>query len=285
MTTAASGPVADGVSADSATNAQPVLIPHRRSDRVSRVFMWYTRRLFRKKFNAVRFERASLERLIRFSSGDGPFIMLGNHPSWWDPLIAVLVSGYVIPERPMMAVMDAAELERFAIFKKLGVFGVDPDDPRALEPMTNYLRDRFAEDPRQIFWITPQGHFTDVRLPIKLRPGAAAVAASLDGVRVGSVALEYSFWNAPKPEAFVRFQAVEQPERTTTTGWLRTMTAAMRTNQETLTGLIAARDPAPFEPIVGGPPTNATPIYNMWLRLRGRSGELGESRSGKGGAT
>ena len=182
--------------------------------------------------------------------------------------------------RKMLAVMDAAELERFAIFRRLGVFGVDPDDPASQGVMVSYLERLFAADESQAFWITPQGRFTDVRAPIRLRPGAAAVAARLGGVRVGCVHMDYVFWNEPKPELLIRFEEVDVPDRLTTTGWLRTMTAAMERNRERCGALAVARDAGPFVTIAGRGGAGASGVYGAWLRLRGRAGELGARRVG-----
>jgi len=259
------------------------LIEHRRSAQVFGVFAWYTRGLFGRKFSAVRFERSSLERLRSFAAGGGPMVMLGNHQSWWDPLVAVLVTGEVIPDRKMLAVMDASELERFGIFRRLGVFGLDPDDPASQGVMVSYLERLFARDSSQAFWITPQGRFTDVRSPIRLRPGAAAVAARLEGVRVGCVHMDYVFWNEPKPELLIRFEEAGVPDRLSTTGWLRTMTAAMERNRDACGALAMARDAEPFVTIAGRGGAGASGVYGAWLRIRGRGGELGAKRADAAG--
>ena len=257
------------------------VVPHRRSKRFMDFFGWYTGRLFRKRFAAVRFERESLACLSGLDGHDGPVIMLGNHPSWWDPLVAVLLSATQTPARPMMAVMDADELERFGFFRRLGVMGVDPDDPSSLEPMVSYLEGEFARERRSTLWITPQGHFTDVRAPLRLRPGAARLAARLPGVRVGALAMEFCFWDEQLPQLCIRYVEVATPERETTTGWLRSMSEAMRSNQEALAALVIARRADPFTVIGGKGVAGHNPVYDLWLRLRGRGGALGARRRAK----
>jgi hypothetical protein len=135
----------------------------------------------------------------------------------------------------------------------------------------------FSREPGSVLWITPQGHFTDVRTPARLRPGAARLAARLAGVRVAIIAMEFGFWDEQLPEVFMRFGFVEAPVRASTTGWLRTMTEAMRREQALLADLVIARDAAPFVTI-GGRGGGINPIYDAYLRLKGRGGKLGERR-------
>ncbi len=272
---------ADGADTGFGADGHKVL-PHRRSSHVVGFFGWYTRRLFRKRFAAVRVEKASLDRLNALAADDRPLIIIGNHPSWWDPLVAVLLNTTRLRGRPMMAVMDRAELERFAVFRKLGVLGVDPDDPDALDPMVRYLADEFRRQPNSVLWITPQGHFTDVRVPARLRPGAARLAARLDGVRVAVLAMEFTFWDDQFPEVFMRVidaapsENADQPPSTTV--WLRTMTAAMRDNQAALAELVKLRRSEPFVTIAGKGGGAINPVYDLVLKLRGRTGELGQRR-------
>ncbi len=261
------------------------LLEDRYSDRFFSVFSWYVARMFRKSFHAVRIEPESIQLLERTNSHDGPVIILGNHPGWWDPLVAVLLSRVYLPSRPMLAAMDRAELERFGILRRVGVFGIEPDNPATLPAQVEFLRNRFVERPKATFWITPQGDFTDVRQRLRLRPGAASVASRLEpSPRVLALAMDYCFWNDRQPELFTRLMPVKaEPrsgERLTTTDWHRAMTATMQVNQDALTERVLQRNPDDWALVLesrGHQRTN--PVYDLWLRLRGRSGELGSTRN------
>jgi 1-acyl-sn-glycerol-3-phosphate acyltransferase len=254
-------------------------------------FAWYTRRLFGKKFSATLIERGSRAVLEHAAQHDGPVLIYANHPGWWDPLVAVLLTNELMNGRPMLAAMDRSELQRFNFMRRLGLFGIDPDDAASLQPMVGYLARSFQTEPRQTFWVTPQGHFKDVRDDLKLRPGAATTAARLSerwpphephGLRVVALAIEYTFWNEREPMCLLRAREIEPPnDARSTTAWQRAMTASLRDGMERLAELAIARDPAPFEPIVGGDATKVNPVYDVWLRLRGKSGGLGERREGR----
>ena len=260
------------------------ILPDRYSARFFGFFSRYVRRMFRKSFHGVHLEPDSIEVLRELNGHQGPAIALGNHPGWWDPMVAVLLTREFLPDRLMLAAMDRTELERFGILRRLGIFGIEPDDPNSLPAQIEFLAGRFTERPRAVFWITPQGRFTDVRETVRLRPGAAAVAARLDpSPKVVSLAMDYCFWNDRKPELCMRVQRVEVKPREgaapSTTDWMRAMTAAMQENQDALTAIVLQRNPDHWSPVIERRQHQSTnPVYDLWLRLRGRSGELRSHR-------
>lgn len=250
-----------------------LLIPAAPLPRVQGGFHWYLTRLFRKSFAGIWIASSTRSLLEELNAQTGPAIVLVNHASWWDPLVALMLARRFMPMRSLLGPMEAEQLRKFSFFRKLGVFGINPDDPASLEAMTAYVRSRFEADPRTVLWITPQGQFADVREPIRLRPGAAAVAARSPSVTVVSVAVEYSFWSDRRPELFLRFARVGG-KADSTAGWTREMTAVMQQNADALAGLVIARDYAPFSPIMDASRGRINPLYDLWLRLRGRKGDI-----------
>ncbi|TVQ52789.1 MAG: acyltransferase [Phycisphaerales bacterium] len=249
------------------------LIPADPSPRVRRGFAWYSRRLVRKSFYALRIARET-ESLARDLNRDrAPVLIAMSHASWWDPIIGLLLHEAYLPDRNACAPMDAEQLERFRFMRKLGIFGINPDDPASLDAMQSYVDQWFHANDRPAIWITPQGRFTDVREPIRLRPGAAALAASHPEAKVLTVAAEYTFWQDQKPEIFVRFARCES-ERDTTPGWHRALTETMQECQSRLAELVMQRDPRQFTSLIGGETARINPIYDWWLRLRGKSGGI-----------
>lgn len=259
-------------------DAFPGITPATRSARVYSFFQVYNERLFRKSFNAVRVARGSERALQSASDGDHLLIVLLNHASWWDPLLPMLMERRYVPDRVGFAPIDNAMLAKFAFFRKLGLFGVDLDQRASLDSMVAYVRSLRDEHTRIALWLTPQGEFADPRAPIRLRPGAAAVASrvpvSTDDIRVVSMSIEYTFWIEKRPEALVRFQRVETPERATTAGWQRSMTRAMTENRDALASLVISRDPAAFLNLTDGHGPKTSLLYDLWLRLRGRDASI-----------
>jgi hypothetical protein len=211
-----------------------------------------------------------------------------NHASWWDPLVALVVGTELFSARRVIAPMHAEQLRRFAFMRRLGMFGIDPDNPESLGAMSTYVAQYFASHPspaRPTLILTPQGTFTDPREPIRVRPGAAAIAAETPDVLVASLSIEYAFWQSRRPELFSRFECLPTPGtgtdgpateqgRASTTAWHRVITAGMQANADALAALVKARDPEPFESLFATRGSSINPAYDLWLRLRGKSGEI-----------
>ncbi len=281
------GRVAAGVDHASAGGpaapARAALVPARYAPGFVRFFGWWAHeKLIAKKFYAVRVANEGADVLASLASHEGPLIGAMNHVSWWDPLFMLTLQRVYLPGRTIRAPMDAAQLERFGFFRKLGTFGINPDDPASLEAMGAYIGAYFRDEARPTLWITPQGRFADVREPVEIRPGAARLAAMDGRTRVVAVAVEYTFWLDARPEALLRFQAVE-PRRAadgtaSTAAWHRALRAAMDENSARLAEAAVTRDPARFRTLCGGDAPKISPFYDWWLRLRGKHGEIDDRR-------
>jgi hypothetical protein len=94
--------------------------------------------------------------------------------------------------------MDAAALEKYRFFKKLGIFGV-----KAGNGLTFVRTGRaILAQSHSALWVTGQGRFADVRdRAATVRGGVAALRCDT----VIPVAIEYTFWHERFPEVLVRF--------------------------------------------------------------------------------
>jgi 1-acyl-sn-glycerol-3-phosphate acyltransferase len=237
-------------------------------------FAWYSRRLVAKHFHALRLSSDSCAEGL--DADTRPLIVALSHSSWWDPIAAVLMKDALIPSRASCSPMDRVQLERFGFFRKLGIFGIDPDDPAAAGPMVSYVMDRMREHPRPTLIITPQGRFADVRAPVEVRPGTALLAARL--VREGrtprmvGMAVEYPFWIDRKPEMLVRVSDFDAPsDATRASAWQRAIEQGMATNAAALAERAVARDPSAFRTLIGSGSGAVHPVFDAWARMRGKS--------------
>ena len=235
-----------------------------RSRRLTWAFNWYLRWYFFRRFHAVRVARRGLPRGL-----DGrPVIVFGNHPSWWDPALYILLCARLFPGRAGYGPMDAEALGRYGVLRRMGVFGVHQDSLRgAAQFLTTSLR--ILSDPAATLWITGEGHFTDPRLrPICLRPGLAHLARRVPGAVLLPLAVEYSFWNESKPEALAMFGTpVAPPSDTTVAGWTAHLEGALTQTMNDLSALSMARDAGPFLPVVRGG-AGVGGIYDLYRRGR-----------------
>jgi 1-acyl-sn-glycerol-3-phosphate acyltransferase len=227
------------------------------------LFCRYVRRDMRRRFHALRLAHADPPVL---PSGR-PAIVYSNHPSWWDPAVFFVLHQRCFPARAGYGPMDADALQRYALLRRLGVFGVDSGARGAARFLG--IAARVLEDPANVLWVTAEGAFTDVRKrPVRLRPGIAHLARQFPGVMLVPLALEYTFWNESKPEALVRFgRPMTADAGLSATDWTHRLEAALTEAMDALAAAAMMRDPALFERLtrstvgIGGP-------YDLWRRLR-----------------
>ncbi len=227
----------------------------------ARYLRWYVPR----SFHAVRLARAE-----RFPRHAQRLIVCLNHPSWWDPVIAILLSRYLLPTAAHYAPMEASALRRYGFMRRLGLFPVDNDSSRA---GAQFLRSGAAilDHPNAVLWVTPEGHFTDVRTrPAQWRPGVAALLHRSRQCTVVPLALEYTFWDERRPEALA---LVGEP-LTVTDGaagsadaWQTELLRAMTAAQDELAALAMTRDAARFATVLSGK-VGVGGVYELWKRAQ-----------------
>jgi 1-acyl-sn-glycerol-3-phosphate acyltransferase len=254
--------------------------PPRRSEFLCRWFAWWARGYLAKHFHAVRLARGTRPGV----PADAPLVVVLNHPSWWDPLIGVALSG-LFPGRTHYVPMDARMLDRYRLFKKLGFYGVE-QGPRGAAA---FLRTTAAilSRPGATVWITAQGRFADPRVrPPGLRPGVGHLVRWLPQGFVLPLALEYPFWEERLPEALARFGApisVGTGSDLGASGWVERIEAALAETQDALAADALGRDPAAFTTLLTGK-AGVGGTYDRWRRLvawlRGERFQAGHGSEG-----
>jgi 1-acyl-sn-glycerol-3-phosphate acyltransferase len=219
---------------------------------ISRFVLWFFRRIvrgyFRRHFAGVRLSQAS--NLEAFSAEK--LIIYANHSSWWDPMVLVLLGQTEMPKRDHFAPMDASALERYGIFKRIGVFGVEMKTARGA---AQFLRTGSAIlQSGGVLWVTPQGRFADSReRPLAFKPGLAALAAKMEGgCTVLPLAIEYVFWDERLPETLLHFGDPVTIHGQSTDETQQLLEAALLKTMETLKAEAMSRNPAVFSLVHDG---------------------------------
>lgn len=172
-----------------------------------RFFRGVVRRYLRRHFHGVRISGAA--RFSTLAKADvGPVIVYANHSSWWDPMVSVYLAERLMGARQHYAPMDATALERYAILKRVGIFGVEMNSARGAVQFLRTSEAILASG--GVVWVTPQGRFVDGRArPLEFKPGLSAlasrVAASSGRCTVVPLAIEYPFWDERLPECLLHF--------------------------------------------------------------------------------
>jgi 1-acyl-sn-glycerol-3-phosphate acyltransferase len=175
------------------------------------LFAWHAERRVAARFGALRI--SGLERL-REAGAAGPLVVVSNHTSWWDPMLALVLGSRAGLEG--YALMEAANLRRLPFFALVGAFGLDPADPSdaaaGLRYAARLLSPRGGGLPaRRAVWVFPQGR----EVPAHARPlgfqGGAAALSRLSGAPVLPVALAYTFGSVEAPTAWISVGEPLQP--------------------------------------------------------------------------
>jgi 1-acyl-sn-glycerol-3-phosphate acyltransferase len=246
----------------SASLASTLPVPSRT---LLRWFHRYLRWYLPRHFHSIRVAHA-----IRFTPRPGVAnIVVLNHASWWDPLLCLLLANRLLPAFDHYAPMDAAALEQYRFFRRLGLFPVEQGTPRGA---SQFLRSSpiLLSRPNSMLWITPQGRLSDAREQPHFQPGLAALLHQLGPCRVLSLAIEYPFVEERLPEALV---LCGQPLDFDSSASLSIpdlssqLEASLANAQQELARLVIDHDLAPFESLLaGGSGTGA--VYEYWRRLR-----------------
>lgn len=231
-----------------------------------RLFRRVVRRYFRRHFRAVQALHADRLRGFR-----GPLIVYGNHSSWWDPMLVVLLGELLLPGRQHHAPMDARALEQYPILRKLGIFPVEMASPRGAAQFLRTAEAVLRAD--GILWLTPQGRFADARdFPLAFRPGIGALALRMPEVPLLPLAVEYTFWDERLPETLLHFgEPLHVTPQTTAAAATRELEDALARAMYALQAAAIARNPAAFEALFTGA-RGTGGFYGFSRRLRALGG-------------
>jgi 1-acyl-sn-glycerol-3-phosphate acyltransferase len=254
----------------------------RRNPRVFAFFSRYFARYFRRHMNALRLARWGEPQV---EPGAGPIVLYATHPSWWDAAVFILLSSRHFPDHAGYAPIDAAMLQKYGFFGRIGGYGVDLDSVRGASNFLASSADILARDESAI-WVAAQGRFTDVRQrPLGLRPGIARLAEIAPNALFIPVAIEYGFWVERGAEAFVAYGAAIRGEE------LLAMTRDERRDhlEERLTAIadrlsidVMSREPQRFISVLEGK-AGVGGVFDLWKRFRARlRGERYDPAHGKG---
>jgi 1-acyl-sn-glycerol-3-phosphate acyltransferase len=233
-------------------------------------FRRIVRTYFRRHFHAVRGSGA--DRLSALAKSDtGPVIVYANHSSWWDPMVSVYLGEKLMGTRHHYAPMDAAALERYAILKRVGIFGVEMNSTRGAAQFVRTSEAILAAG--GVVWITPQGRFVDGRTrPLEFKPGLSAlasrVAASAGRCTVVPLAIEYPFWDERLPECLLYFgdPVKVEPGRDSETLQQR-LVESLEAAMNALSAKAIERDARNFDTLLHGK-LGTGGFYGGWQRLK-----------------
>ncbi len=198
------------------------------------------------------------------------------------------------------APIDAAALQKYRIFSKMGFFPVEQD---TFQGARNFLdcTQRILDQPSSAIWITPEGRFADARdTTAEFMPGLSHLAYTLARrnreaqrrIWFIPVAIEFTFWEERLPEILAWFgepALVACDDRSSSSHvasesasnessprglvskeqWHSDLTSRLRTAQQKLAAASIARDDSVFKVLLSGQ-AGTSRVYDGWRRLWSR---------------
>jgi 1-acyl-sn-glycerol-3-phosphate acyltransferase len=201
-----------------------------------------------------------------------PIVIYLNHASWWDPMICLVLRNRFFAHRTSFAPIDAAALEKYRFFARLGFFPVDQHSRRGTLDFLGTASLVLGRDDAAL-WLTPQGRFTDVReRPVVFRSGLAHLASRVRVATYIPLAIEYVFWEERLPEVCFNFGdpivlTREQAERLGPRAVNQQFERRMEETQSELATTTVARETAKLR-VLSRQATGVGVVYDLWRRTR-----------------
>lgn len=216
-------------------------------------FRRYSRRMVAKQFHALGVQPGP----IAFDdvSASTPIVVYANHAGWWDPIVAAQLCHAFLPMRKMYAPIDSDALAKYRIMESLGFYGVKLQTLEGAASFLSRTKTILSSENASV-WITPEGRFCDVRdLSLPLMPGLSHLAARVPNVLFVPLAIEYCFWDEPRPLILVRFGRGIQFENATSKERCNDLlTEGLRNTQRELAVDAISRDKKRFQFMIGNQP-------------------------------
>lgn len=184
------------------------MIPARPTPLLQAYFRRHVRRRFSRAFERVQVR--GLETIEHLLQADGSCLVVANHTSWWDGLLALLVTARLPRTAHGYALMESENLARLPFLGRVGGFGVRRGDAVDAVRALRYAS-RLLAVPRTMVWVFPQGR----ERPITERPlgfaGGAAVLARMASAPSVPAALRYELGATERPSCWLSFGAPLAP--------------------------------------------------------------------------
>ncbi len=222
-------------------------------------FSRYTARRLGNAFSNVYIEGAED---ARDHLADAPHLILANHSTWWDALVALWVSERVLGI-DAYALMNAENLAKYPFFSRVGAFGVDIRDPKD-GARGIFHAVRLLDRPGRAVWVFPQGEERSPFEPLVLVAGAAQIARLAKRTRLLPVTLRYVMGPTDKPDLYIAMGPSVAPAESVKDG-IAQQTSLLEAGLARIDHVLATRDLGRFIPVIARRPESP---WGAWLLAR-----------------
>ena len=177
------------------------------SKRARSLAVRYFRRRVRKSFAGVHI--SGLEHLKGWDhdrSPSGPLLIVASHTSWWDAIMPILLS-FDLCDLEAFGVMEEAQLTRYRFFRRLGMFSINPGDPRSALESLRYGSNLLTGTNR-VLWYFPQGEIVPSGTrPIEVQPGTGRLIGLTRELSILPIAFQYELLDNERPDTWIKIGA------------------------------------------------------------------------------
>lgn len=161
------------------------------------LFDLYMRLLFWRRFENVWVDQGY------FPVSDSKTIYYLNHTSWWDGLIPLLLNRKLFRQNAR-AMMEDKQMRKFGLFKRIGAFSVNLENPRSAVRSLRYAVDSMKR-PNSSLFIYPEGKIVpfSTKKP-DFKKGLGWIASQCPEVDVVPVGIYINTVKSDRPELFLK---------------------------------------------------------------------------------
>lgn len=127
---------------------------------------------------------------------------MANHSSWWDGMIAVLLSKHQIKHQEFV-MMNENGLQNYPFFKFLGAYSINTRKPKEVIQSLSYTTELLKKN--NAVWIFPQGEETPLeKRPLHFHSGVGWICKnSSHELQLAPVTFSYLFLAEQRPRLYI----------------------------------------------------------------------------------
>ncbi|QHE51976.1 lysophospholipid acyltransferase family protein [Pontibacillus sp. HMF3514] len=124
-----------------------------------------------------------------------------NHSVWWDPILIYLLNQKLI-KSDGYAMMHESGLRKHPIFKRIGGFSIDRNNPKDIIESLQYAVEKLHDD--KSVWMFPQGDEQPFdQRPLGFQSGASYIIEKVQDLNVIPISIMYTFQSTKKANIYV----------------------------------------------------------------------------------
>lgn len=161
------------------------------------LFDLYMRSLFRRRFKNVWIDQ------VYQPGPDSKTIYYLNHTSWWDGLIPLLLNRKLFRQNAR-AMMEDKQMQEHSLFKRIGAFSVNLENPRSAVRSLRYAVDSMKR-PHSSLFIYPEGKIVpfSTEKP-EFKKGLGWIVSHCTDADVVPIGIYIDHAKSDKPELFLK---------------------------------------------------------------------------------